>query len=125
MVGVWIYNYQLNENITKIEYKLVDEIDDIIHPEMSICILQPFLNTELQRVVNVSKDDSLADQYFQFLKGDATYHEKFRSINYEQVTPNLWDYLETIKINSFNGNQWKRGIQLKAQVLNRKKYVFK
>ena len=103
MVGFWIYKYQLNEDSTTIEYKLVNEINDIVHPEFSIGILEPFLNDELQKKLNVSSDDTLDDQYKEFLRGNETYFEKFKDVEYEKVTPNLFKYLE--KIDFF----WKTG----------------
>ena len=98
MIVFWIYKYQLNKDVTSIEYILVSEIDDIVHPEFSIFILHPILNNELQRLLNVSNDDTLADQYLKFLTGNETYNEKFRAVDYEEVTPNIWDYLENLDI---------------------------
>ena len=103
MVGFWIYKFQLNEDSTTIEYKLVNEINDIVHPELSFGILGPFLNDELQKILNVSNDDTLGDQYIKFLRGDETYDDKFKDVDYEKVTPNLFNYLE--KIDFF----WKTG----------------
>ena len=108
MVGFWIYKYQLNEDSTTIEYKLVNEINDIVHPEFSFGILEPFLNDELQKILNVSNDDTLDDQYIQFLRGNETYFEKFKDVEYEKVTPNIFKYLEKIDFYWITGSNFTK-----------------
>ena len=103
MVVVWIYKFYLNDDSTTIEYKLVKDINDIVQPELTINILDPIMNIELQKALNITKDDTLHLKYKDYLNGNETDAKKFKAVDYEQVTPNLFQCLEKIDF------IWKRG----------------
>ena len=96
MVVVWIYKFHLNDDSTTIEYKLVKDINDIVHPDININILEPIMNDELQRIMNITKDDTLYLKYKDYLEGNEKDTGKFKVVDYHQVTPNLFHYLEKI-----------------------------
>ena len=106
MVVVWIYKFYLNDDSTTIEYKLVNDINDIVQPELSINILDPIMNDELQNTLNITKDDTLHLKYKDYLNGNETDAETFKAVDYDQVTPNVFKYLE--KIDFF----WKRKLMV-------------
>ena len=103
MVVLWIYKFYLNDDSTTIEYKLVKDINDIVQPELTINILDPIMNDDLQKILNITKDETLHFKYKDYLNGNENDTEKFKAVDYDKVTPNLFKYLE--KIDFF----WKRG----------------
>ena len=96
MVVVWIYIFNLNDDSTTIEYKLVKDINDIVHPDININILDPIINDQLQKALNITKDSTLHLKYKSYLEGNENDTEKFKTVDYHRVTPNLFEYLEKI-----------------------------
>ena len=45
----------------------IEEVDDFIYPEPSICFVTPFINNELS---NVSDDEQHDHPYLRYLDGD-------------------------------------------------------
>ena len=99
MVGYWIFKYKKNDDVTLIEYNSLDDIPEFIYPEMSICFLNPFLRNSS---LNVTKEENYRLNYLAYLQGG--YHfNKYKDINYDEVTVNLEYYFEQLNI------IWKRG----------------
>ena len=97
MIAYWLYKYQKDDDLTLIEFKQLNEIKNVIQPEMSICVWYPFLNQELLQTLNVTEDETLHKKYFEFLKGNY-YDESFQNISYDQVSPKLWNHLQFVQI---------------------------
>ena len=92
MVGYWIYKFQKNEDITTIEYKYIDEANDLRIPEMTICLGMPFLKEKF-RELGVD-----LDRYYLYLKGKKSIKKEYRSIDLNNVTIDLRDYIEKIQL---------------------------
>ena len=99
MVGYWMVKYERNDDLTLIEYKLLDDVSDLIYPELSICFFYPFLRNDR---FNVTKDDGFSWEYYRYLKGLYNF-DKFKDIEYDEVTINLLEYFSKSVIS------WKAG----------------
>ena len=53
MVGYWLFKFGKNYDATLIEYKSLDDTDDLIYPELTLCFYHPFLQNER---FNITKD---------------------------------------------------------------------
>ena len=94
MVGYWMYKYQKNEDITLVEYKSLDKIKEAIYPEPTICFVEPFLTNES---LYVTKDRNFSQKYNSYLSGKK-YDDNFKQIEYDQVTPNLTQYFDRLRV---------------------------
>ena len=92
MIGYWVYKFHKNDDITLIEYKSIVDLDDVVLPELSICLREPFLNEKLNKI-GLTKDD-----YENYLKGDLNSTEIYRSIEYNNFTLNIFDYFAYVRI---------------------------
>ena len=43
MVGYWVYEFQKNEDVSQVQYITIQEMEEVFHPEMTICIFKPLL----------------------------------------------------------------------------------
>ena len=100
MVGYWIYRFDENEDVTLIEYLSLDRNVDMVYPEISICLFDPFLKNNL---INETKELEFSEKYIKYLNGDE-FNETFENLEYEKLTTNLIDYIEKVTIG------WKPGI---------------
>ena len=100
MVGYWLFRYGKNYDATLIEFKLLNDTDDLIYPEMTLCFYHPFLRNER---FNITKD-KWKWKYVEYLRR-LEHNETFKDIKYEQVTPDLNDYFEEVRFT------WKSGEQ--------------
>ena len=101
MVGYWLYKFERNEDLTSIEYQSLDKIKDMIYPEITICFqYPPFKNDP----INTTNENNFHKRYKDFLMGLQT-SESFYDLDleYQKVTPNLFDHIENIWID------WKPG----------------
>ena len=65
MIGFWIFKYNKNEDVSVIEYVSIDSMDEVMYPEITICINRPFIaKTLLEFGGNVT-----AKEYNKYLKG--------------------------------------------------------
>ena len=94
MIFFWIVEYQRNESTTLIEYKSIREIRNVTYPELTICMDHPFLNNEL----TTFSSDLDKIKYLDHLKGGNSFNYSYNNISYDQVTPNLFKYLDQIWI---------------------------
>ena len=85
MVGYWIFKYHKNEDITVIEYNSPEKVVNVIYPELTICLGNPFLTEKLQEI------DTRLDQktYLKYLKGEDIFNETYKDIDYEHITFNI------------------------------------
>lgn len=94
MVGYWIHKYGKNEDVTTTEYISFEEKDEIILPELNICIINPFLSNKLENISN----DLNTETYLKYLKGEISSNENLYQVDYDQVTLNLFEYLNRIVV---------------------------
>ena len=50
MVSFWIFKFHQNKDQESIEYKQIEDFDDFIYPELSICFLDPFFAKPFQEL---------------------------------------------------------------------------
>ena len=86
MVGFWVCKFQKNEDITLIEYKSIMDLDDVVLPELSLCLREPFLPEPLNKV-GVTKLE-----YNKYLMGIQNSTGNYQNIDYHNVTLNIFDY---------------------------------
>ena len=86
MIGYWIYKFDKNEDITSIEYKIIMDLDDVVLPELSLCLREPFLHEPLSEI-GVTKSN-----YDKYLMGDRNSTKDYQNIDYYNVTLNIFDY---------------------------------
>ena len=101
MVGYWLFKYSQNNDVTLIEFKSLDEIPNLIYPEVTICILNPFGKLFFE-AVGVSKKRIYHARYVRYLQGDYN-DKKSKAIRYDQVATNIKDHLEHLWL------EWKTG----------------
>ena len=99
MIYYWVYKFLIDDrDIGVVDYEDIDE-SDMDLPVVSICIDHPFLEKNIEM-----RDSELnGSTYLKHLKGDI-YEERFESSDYENLTLNLNDYLNKIKIDFRNGS---------------------
>ena len=97
MCAYWGHKFTLNKDYSVITYKTFDgEVGDI-HPTISLCLKNPFLEDRLAGCgVNVSS-------YLSFLKGDH-FEESMLNIDYNNVTIDISDYIKGYRIFFSNGS---------------------
>ena len=100
MVGYWIYKYEKNDDTTSIEYQSLNGKTKMVYPEITICFLHLSFTNEL---INITLQKDFRENYLKYLKGMNEKNETFKNIEYEQITPDLFEYLDTIYI------EWKSG----------------
>ena len=94
MIGFWIFKFQKDEDVTFIDYKTFKDAKETLYPELTICILRPFLK---QKIDNASLGVN-EETYLQYLIGAVQGNETYKEISYEEVTINLFDFLGPIDI---------------------------
>lgn len=94
MIGYWIHKFIKNEDVSLIEYKLFEETESILLPELSVCFWNPILSSVLK---NLSIDVT-NDTYLQYINGNKVAYQNHREINYDEVTLQLSDFVSYITI---------------------------
>ena len=90
MVGFWFHRFDKNEDISQVQYILVKEMEEVVHPEITICITEPFLIEKLQdNVIN-----GTIEEYLEYLGGNGNYGEKYKKVDFFNVTLDIFDYLQ-------------------------------
>ena len=79
-----MYKFHKNEDTTLIEYKLVEDLKDMILPELSFCLRDLFFNDSLASL-GLTKDD-----YHNYLVGDSSPNNINRGIEYDNVSLNIF-----------------------------------
>ena len=99
MVGFWVLKFNQNEDVSAITYVSYENEMEVGYPEMSICITMPFIyqNLSLNLNINVS-----ANEYSQYLNGNTTFREEYRTIDYNNVTLNLLEHVQEIILTGRN-----------------------
>ena len=92
MIGFWTYKYHKNEDVSLVEYESIYLMEEVVYPELTICIAKPFVaKTLLEFGVNVTHSE-----YNKYLKGVEQYQndKRFANISFFNATFNAFDYLE-------------------------------
>ena len=109
MVGYWLFKFERNSDITLIEYTSLDDLfmaNDQAYPELTICVFNPFI---VERF-NITNTTGIKWKYYNYLKGKG-YSKTFKDIQYEDVTVNLADYLDTVRVHWKAGRVPKTGLK--------------
>ena len=99
LVVYWIYVFSQNEDLSVVEYRKYYETESDVWPMLTICLKNPMINERF------NNHDYGINQttYLQFLKGN-DFNQEFLSINYENVTINLNEYVVSTWISWRNGS---------------------
>jgi len=86
----WCYEFYLDEDLTVVEYKRFDNSKSTMLPTASVCFDNPIVDKKLKQI----HPDLNSSIYLKFLRG-LVYSETLRNIDYENVTLQWSDYLDT------------------------------
>ena len=89
MVGYWMKKFQKDEDVSQVQYISMNSMEDVSHPEITICIDKPFLIQAFEETANIF-------DYMEYLNGDGDHDQKYKSISFANVTINIFEYLEDI-----------------------------
>lgn len=92
-----IYKYTLNEDVSLVTYKRFHAEKDNVYPSISFCIINPFLEDELQKYGN----NISVTSYSYFLQG-WNWDERMMNIDFDSVTVSLADNLNWMAIQLHN-----------------------
>ena len=82
MILYWMTVFWKNEDVSRIEIQMFENLEDIEPPELIMCFLHPFIEDRL-------KDYSFnlnATYYLKYLKGEIPDNGIYSDINFENVT---------------------------------------
>ena len=100
MVLYWMFEFSIkDEDLSIVDYKTFYQETNIMLPEVSLCIENPFIEDKLKEInstITISK-------YLQFLKGEI-FDEQMKDIDYDNVTLDIVRYLDQAKIVLANGS---------------------
>ena len=98
MIIFWVHKcFVLDEDLCLVDYQPIYS-DTIEAPVLSLCILDPFLDEQLQ-ALNHSFNSA---HYKEFLMGELD-DEELLKVDYNSVTWNLSDYIGGYRVNLNNG----------------------
>ena len=101
IIFYWILVYMENEDVSHIEVQSVENMKDIALPELTLCLAQPFLEEKLHQI-NPAINHT---DYISYLIGESNVTEIFESIDFDDVTIDLVDYLRTMNFIWKNGTK--------------------
>lgn len=98
MVGYWMSKFCDNKDQTSVSYHSYDSMDEIIYPEITVCVQPPFLRKPFEEL-----GIDIID-YEDYLSGSGEMNLTFPDIDFNNVTINLQDYVANISINTKHGS---------------------
>jgi len=101
MVGYWIYKFYKNDDLTVIEYNSQGKVENVIFPELTICVFNPFLIEKLQEINKFLDQET----YLKYLKGEVVFNETYKEIDYDRITVNLYDHFQALYISWKNNKR--------------------
>ena len=110
-----IRDYILDQDITLVEYKRFHGEPDAIYPSITLCIYKPFIPSKIEGLganVNIYS-------YKDFLFGydyDG-WNSSFSSINYDNVSINILDYLKYVEMNLLNNDNLRWDVENNSHLL--------
>lgn len=100
MIGYWCFIFGIkDEDLSLVDYKIIEKskVNDL--PVISMCIMNPFL---IERLRETNPNISYPI-YSMYLKGDF-WDDQLATVNYNNVTINISDYLSQTTIRLRNGS---------------------
>ena len=94
-MGFWIFKSHKNDDISAIEYISYETHPDIIYPELSICVLRPFITPNL---FSGSKGNISVFEYSHYIDGKRAFRDEYEEIDFHNVTLNIFEYVKYIQI---------------------------
>lgn len=98
MISFWMVKYFKDEDLCLVDYKSIQDFEDESLPALSICFYNPFIESKLRQIDQTINGTS----YLEYLRGNI-FDEKFKRIDYENVTLNLKQYVALITVGWKNG----------------------
>ena len=95
MVGFWLVKFKNDADVTLIEYKEIEDFDELIYPVTTFCFFNAFY---LSKSLNVTTRKSFSKKYLAYLKGKRKDVEAYNDLEYGQVSVNPGKHLKWIKI---------------------------
>ena len=81
MILYWIAVFLKNEDISRIEIQMIENLEDIDPPELIMCFLHPFIENRFKHhSFNLN-----ATNYLEYLKGEVPDNGIYSNINFENV----------------------------------------
>lgn len=97
MISRWIEKYMKDEDLCLVDYRSFRNSSDLVVPDLSVCLTNPFIDKELQKWGVPSED------YVNHLRA-YPFNQSLAKINFTNVTVNLEnDYMSTFLMNE-NGS---------------------
>ena len=90
MVGFWFHRFDKNEDVSQVQYISVKEMEEVTHPEVTICIMEPVLIQRLQNKVT----NATVEEYLEYLGGNGSNEEQYKNVDFFNVTLNVFEYLQ-------------------------------
>ena len=100
MAGFWVYKFQKDDNVSVVEYNDLRMTDDAVYPETSVCILNPFLGDKFEN----HRNNVSIEEYLDFLSGTGDFDERYRDVDFDDVTLNVFDYLSYVRLLKSDGS---------------------
>ena len=104
MIVFWLIKFLENEDVSVIEKKDIEDFEELIYPEISLCILNPFLDNKLKAIhSNLS-----THKYKKYLFGkwNTSFDGMYKKIDFNNVTLDIFDYLTSYSVQMRNTNTW-------------------
>ena len=95
MIGYWIFKFNKNDDVSAIEYISYETYSDIVYPDLSICIIEPFTSPD---VFSSAGGNISAAEYIEYIKGKKNFRDEYTKIDFYEVTLDIFEYVEHIQI---------------------------
>ena len=99
MLVYWGIEFRRDEDVSLVEITSFGSRQDILQPEVTVCIVQPFLKEKLSN----NNSERNIKGYIRYLAGNIKGNEVYNKIVFENVTINLLDHIVNIYV------MWKNG----------------
>ena len=94
MVIYWIVKYQQNIDQDSIYYEKINQIENFKYPELSICVADPYFKESFEDLeINIT-----THEYHNYLVGKTDPNSVYRSIDFNNISINLTQYIKEFKI---------------------------
>ena len=101
LVFYWVYVFNQNEDLVKVDFKTYYENKGDIFPMLSLCIKDPISDERM----NAQKLTFNSSSYLRFLKGEESQPEMF-AVDYKSIINPLSQYIEEDSYFYRNGTSW-------------------
>ena len=97
-----VREYYLDQDVTHIMYKKYHEEPDDLYPSITLCFVEPFIANKLSKY----SENLTIESYKNFLSGydNGEWNLSLSTIDYDDVSINLLDYLGNLNINLLNND---------------------